>query len=94
MNLEKLENLLTRIERLLTEQADQIMSFKAACAYTDLSPSAMYKKTSKGEIPHSKPSGKKVYFSKRELDAWLLRNRIKTNDEIETEAIGRVSLRK
>ncbi len=85
--LEKLNN----IERLLLEQSEQVLSFKQACEYLDLSHSALYKLTSKAEIPHSKPNGKRIYFSKRDLVAWLLRNRVQSNSEIEQKAIEHVS---
>jgi excisionase family DNA binding protein len=39
--------------------------------YLNLSISNIRKKTSKGEIPHRKPSGKKLYFIKKEIDEWV-----------------------
>ena len=88
--LERLNN----IEQMLMQSADRLMSFKEACAYADLSASQMYKLTHQCEIAHYKPNGKKIYFSKLEIDAWLKRRRIKSCDEVETEAIKRVGLRK
>jgi excisionase family DNA binding protein len=90
MTLETITNQLNRIEQLLTNQSDSVMTFKEACKYTDLSASALYKKTSAGDIPHSKPNGKKIYFSKMQLDAWLLSKPIKTKQEIEQKAINYV----
>ena len=45
-------------------------------------------------IPHSKPNGKHIYFNKTEIDTWLLRNRIKTHDEIEIEATNHITLKR
>jgi excisionase family DNA binding protein len=92
MNEQILERL-NRIEELITQQ-DTVMSFNEACKYTGLSPSQLYKLTSKAEIPHSKPNGKKIYFSKRELDSWLMRKRVKTSEEIEQEAVNHVGRKK
>jgi hypothetical protein len=37
--------------------------------------------TSRREIPHFK-KGKKLYFKPSEIDKWITKHRIKTNDEI------------
>ncbi len=42
--------------------------------------STIYKKISRGLIPHSK-RGKKVYFNLDEIDEWLLANRVSTVEE-------------
>lgn len=92
---------LERIEKLLeTQQAmqKQVLNFNDACIYLELSQSHLYKLTSTGSIPHYKPNGKKLYFNRKELDNWLLRNRSNSIDEIEQEAAnylikkGRVQL--
>lgn len=49
--------------------------------------STLYKKVSKGLIPHSK-QGKKLYFNLDEIDHWLLANNVKTIGEREREAIA------
>lgn len=92
MNEQILERL-KRIEDLIAQQ-DTVLSFNEACKYINLSSSQLYKLTSKAEIPHSKPNGKKIYFSKRELDSWLMRKRVKTTEEIEQEAINHVGSKK
>ena len=47
--------------------------------------STIYKKISKGLIPHSK-RGKKLYFDLDEIDRWLLSNKVKSVTELENEA--------
>ena len=79
--IEKLSN----IEKLL-EGRDRPLTFEEAAEYTSLSKSTLYKLTSLNKIPHYKPSGKRLYFSKAELEAWLLTNRVKPESEIEQEA--------
>ena len=49
---------------------------EAACDYLGITESHMYKLTSGGKIPHYKPTGKLIYFSRSELDDWLLHNRV------------------
>jgi len=63
-----------------------VLSFSEACLYLELSQSHLYKLTSTGAIPHYKPNGKKIYFNRAELDQWLLRNRMDSQDEIEQQA--------
>ncbi len=77
---------LAKIEKLILDQTivrKEILSFNEAGNYLELSHSALYKLTSKKEIPHFCPNGKKLYFRRDELDAWLQRNRQQTVSEIE-----------
>lgn len=62
------------------------LTFEEASVYSGISKSYLYKLTSAGSIPHYKPEGKTIYFDRLELDAWLKRNRVKTNEELEQEA--------
>lgn len=92
---------LERIETLLLQQNSlqkRVLNFNETCSYLELSQSHLYKLTSTGAVPHYKPNGKKIYFHREELDQWLLRNRMDTQDEIEQQAAdylinkGRVQL--
>jgi excisionase family DNA binding protein len=64
----------------------EVLSFDEACAYLDVSESHLYKLTSRGIVPHSKPNGKRIYFRRVELDGWLMSNPIKTVADIERDA--------
>ena len=77
---------LTNIENLLKGQTEKPMTFDEAADYLGFSKSHLYKLTSANKIPHYKPQGKRVYFSKSELNTWLLRNPVKTTGKIEQEA--------
>ncbi|WP_288956530.1 helix-turn-helix domain-containing protein [uncultured Polaribacter sp.] len=80
---------LNSIEKLIVEQQTmqkQVLNFNETCKYLELSQSHLYKLTSTGAIPHYKPNGKKIYFNRLELDQWLLRNKIESQDEIEQQA--------
>lgn len=49
-----------------------------ASAYLGLSESYIYKLTSLKQIPHYKPNGKLVYFNRKELCEWAMRNQVQT----------------
>ena len=83
--LNLLKEQLDRIENLLGTQKE-ILTFDEVCAYTGMSRSHLYKLTSAGKIPHSKPTGKLIFFDRSELEIWLKKNRIKTSEELEQEA--------
>ncbi len=50
--------------------------------YLGLSKSAVYKITSKKEIPFYNPGGKKIYFKRIEVDAWIETSRVAPDSEI------------
>lgn len=80
---------LEKIERLLTSQKmlqKEVLNFNEAAEYLELSLSHLYRLTSTKQIPHFCPQGKKLYFNRQELDAWLQRNRQTTTEEIEKMA--------
>ncbi len=83
---EQILNKLDSIESLLKGRTEKPLTFNEAAEYLGLSKSFLYKLTSSNNIPCYKPEGKKLYFSKSELDSWLLRNPVKTKTEIEQEA--------
>ena len=78
---------LDRLERLLIAHKE-VLTFEETCDYTGISRSYLYKLTASGNIPHSKPNGKMLFFEKARLNEWLLRNDRKSRSEIETEALN------
>lgn len=52
-----------------------VFDIDAFCEYSGLSKDTVYRKTGKGQIPHSK-RGKRLYFDKSEVDAWLMANKV------------------
>jgi excisionase family DNA binding protein len=86
-----MDQILNRLEdlyKLIESQGinnKEVLNMNEACKYLELSISHLYKLTSGGMIPFYKPSGKKLYFKKSELDSWLLRNRCATMEEIEND---------
>lgn len=85
MNAIQLDEKLTRIEKLLLG-TKRVLSFDELVEYTGLSRSYLYKLTASAIIPHSKPTGKVLYFDKEKIDKWLLDNQIKSQQEIAEEA--------
>ncbi len=92
-NFQKIDERLSNIEALLLSQKT-VLNFVEVAAYTGLSKSYLYKLTSTGGIPCYKPQGKQIYFSKLEIDQWLLQNRKATSDELESQASTIVTLKK
>ncbi|MEL6975101.1 MAG: helix-turn-helix domain-containing protein [Bacteroidota bacterium] len=86
MDYLKLEERLERIERLLSSNKE-VLTFEEACEYMGVSRSFLYKLTSTRQIPHSKPNGKMIFFEKKKLNLWLLRNNRKSKAELEAEAL-------
>ncbi len=93
MEANTIEQKLERIEKLLISQKT-VLNFEELVGYTGLSQSYLYKLTSKGDIPFYRPNGKQLYFNKVEIDTWLLRNRSKTNEEIQNEVTTNQTLKK
>ena len=83
------EQRLDKIERLLQGQKP-VLTFEEGCDFTGLSKSYMYKLTHRNKIPFFKPHGKNIYFSREELEAWLLKNPVKTAEAVEQEAVNYV----
>lgn len=80
---------LEQIENLILEQnllKKDVLNFNETARYLDVSHSHLYKLTSQGKIPFHKPNNKKLYFSRQELDKWLMQNKHYSHDEIEQEA--------
>jgi prophage regulatory protein len=75
----------SRLENLLLLQKNKL-TLKEAALYTGYKESYLYKLTAAKKIPHSKPCGGAIFFDRAEIEQWLGRNRIRTNDDIENEA--------
>jgi excisionase family DNA binding protein len=84
MEITQLEQRLRNIETLLLTQKT-VLNFDEAASYTGLSKSYLYKLTSAAQIPHFKPQGKHIYFSKAEVDAWLQRSPVTPVNEADIE---------
>ena len=77
---------LTTLEALLSRNNDKPLTFREACAYLGYAPSYLYKLTYKKLIPHYKPTGKMIFFSKNELDDWVFTNAGSKGQRVELES--------
>lgn len=64
----------------------EILNADELAEFIGLSKSYIYKLTHRRELPHYKPSGKKLFFKTSEVLEWLKKNRISTNQELEAQA--------
>lgn len=75
---------------LITDSPNEnkkVFTFKEGCDYLNISKSHGYKLTSTNQIGHSK-RGKKIYFTKEQLDKWILDTTIKTDKEVFNEELS------
>ncbi|MFA6923106.1 MAG: helix-turn-helix domain-containing protein [Bacteroidales bacterium] len=87
-----IEQRLDNIENLLIG-SKEVLTFEEFCNYCGISKSFGYKLTARKEAPHYCRGGKMLYFSKAEIDNWLLQNPIKTTAQIEQQAATYVTLK-
>jgi len=83
MKTSNTDDQLDRIEKILAGQTDRPMSFGEACKYLNCSKSYLYKCTHKHSVPFYKPGGKKIFFSKKDLDEWIFKTRIRSDSELD-----------
>ena len=89
--LDKLTEIVTKLDEQNLLQKT-VLNFNEACRHLDTSESNLYKLTSTKQIPHFCPQGKKLYFRRTELDAWLQRNP-QTTEQQQEEADAQALLR-
>lgn len=66
---------------------EDVFDIKEATSYLKLSKATLYRMTMDREIPHYK-IGRRLYFRREELDAWINKGRVKTREELNAEADG------
>lgn len=64
----------------------EVLTTEEAAAYMGMRKSYLYKLTMNKKIPHYKPMGKVCYFQRKELEEWLLSNRVATDEELTEKA--------
>ena len=55
-------------------QQKRVLTFEEGCNYLGYAKSYVYKLTSAGILPYSKPNGKSIFFDKEKLENWMLSN--------------------
>jgi len=84
-NSNDIQQLIQREFYKVTLNLKKVLTFDECVEYTGLSKGYIYKLTHGRLIPHFKPSGKKIYFSREEIDQWLLSNRVMTTEEVQCQ---------
>lgn len=67
-------------------QNNRVLSFDEGCQYLGYKKSYVYKMTSSGILPFSKPNGKKIFFDREKLEEWMLSNARPSHAEREIDA--------
>lgn len=84
---ERLQN----IEKLIIISSKNALNVKEAAVMLDISESRLRHLVSQKEIPHYKQNSK-VFFKKSELEDWMLQTKVKSNYEIQQEAVNYAAL--
>lgn len=62
------------------------LSAREAADYIGAKLNYFYKLTSKHKLPMYNPTGRKLLFKKSELQAWVEKSRVSTDDELQSRA--------
>ena len=91
--IERLDRIENALNQLLNGKknddvpiGDHLMNIQDVAEYLSLSVSTVYGKCHRNDIPRIK-KGKRLYFLKNDIDAWLAESKQKTNDDIEKMAL-------
>jgi excisionase family DNA binding protein len=81
LQLEEMKRLLLTMSGHSPQEEDTIMGVQEAAQFLKLTVPTIYSKTSRGELPAMK-RGKRLYFSRLDLMAYLKQGRSSTVDEL------------
>lgn len=84
--------MLEQIERMLKGN-EKPLTMDEACEFLGMRKGSLYKLTHKKVIPFSKPNGKKIYFNKADLVKWMMKNPVKSAQQIDEEAANYVTFK-
>ena len=65
---------------------DDLLNLSQACSYSGFCKSFLYKLTPANEVTFYKPNNKTIFLKRQDLDNFLLRRKIKSNNEIVEDA--------
>jgi len=65
---------------------NKVLTFEQGCEYLGYKKSYVYKLTSAGILPYSKPNGKSIFFDRAKLEDWMLSNASSSKEEKQTDA--------
>lgn len=80
---------LDRLETLTLLGAKTVLNLDDVVLLTGLSKSTLYKKTANRELPYYRANGgKQIFFKKEELEDWLTKDRVSSQNEDEAKAVN------
>lgn len=87
---EEIRQDIATLRGLIVGQVEEVLDIDGVAHLTKLAKSSIYQLTSMRMIPFYR-KGKRLYFKRSEILAWLTARRAKTMDEIRAEAIEHTS---
>ena len=65
---------------------NRVLTFEQGCQYLGYAKSYVYKLTSAGILPYSKPNNKSIFFDRQKLEDWMLSNASSSRKEKQIQA--------
>lgn len=65
---------------------NRVLTFEQGCQYLGYAKSYVYKLTSAGILPYSKPNNKSIFFEREKLEDWMLSNASSSRAEKQIQA--------
>lgn len=84
--IDQLLELLQQQPSVSSAPVDEVLTIEQAAALLNVKKATLYQMVHARKIPFSKPNGRKLYFSRTELVAWIQAGRKRTNTELEADA--------
>ncbi len=88
-----IEERLDRIERLVIIGSKEVLNTSEVAMMLDMAVQSVRNLMYNKNIPYYKRGGK-AFFKKSEIEAWMLQERIPTNDEIKSQAATYIAVKK
>lgn len=88
-NMELILTRLDLIEQKAGLSGKEVLTSEEAAAFLGVTTNWLYQQTNRKQIPHYKNGGKRTYYKRSELESWMCRGRVSTNEEIEQRALNR-----
>jgi excisionase family DNA binding protein len=85
--MQRLDEIEAKLDALSSAGAKkELLSAKEAAEFLGIRVSTVYKMTCKHRIPFHKPTGKRLYFKRADLEEYAFAGRVSSNDEVEALA--------
>ena len=92
MEYQEIMQELQKIKQATLLSGKAVITLPEFATLAGVSESYAYKLVHRKEVPHYKRNGGKLlYFSKKEVEDWMLENRVPTDDEVESAAATHVA---